>query len=150
MPNFSAIDLIAAHSDGYSLRCSNTMRTARSRISAGYLPGLLIAPSSQGMESPRFPGRFTAADQPGEILERFVRAVGPPTPVCVAIPELPLTQGSPCANRGAREFKLRLTHQAFNAELVDLSRAQGLRPVKCARTPSVRAPVCISTGGGEG
>jgi hypothetical protein len=60
-PNFVAIDLIAAHSDGYSLRCSSTMRTARSRSSAGYLPCLLIAPSSQGMESLAFPGRFKLA-----------------------------------------------------------------------------------------
>ena len=41
------------------------MRTARSRISAGYLPGLVIAPSSQGMESPRFPGRFN----PGRVFD---------------------------------------------------------------------------------
>jgi hypothetical protein len=29
-------------------------------ISAGYLPCRVMAPSSQGMESPVFPGRFTA------------------------------------------------------------------------------------------
>jgi hypothetical protein len=36
-PNFSAIEVIAAHSVGYSRRCSNTSRPARSHTSAGYL-----------------------------------------------------------------------------------------------------------------
>src|SRR5262249_13120346 len=51
-------DAIAAHSEGYSPRCSCTIRTARSRTSCGYLPRLLIAPSSHRMEPPLFPGRF--------------------------------------------------------------------------------------------
>ena len=34
------------------------MRIARSRISAGYLPQCVIAPSSQRVEPPTFPGRF--------------------------------------------------------------------------------------------
>src|SRR5690606_5360305 len=37
----------------------STIRTARSRSSAGYLPCLGIAPSSQGSEPPQDPGRFT-------------------------------------------------------------------------------------------
>ncbi|MGD0448524.1 MAG: hypothetical protein ABSB36_07890, partial [Candidatus Dormibacteria bacterium] len=41
-------------------RWSSTSRTARSRTSWGYLLVLAIAPSSQGMEPPGFPGRFTA------------------------------------------------------------------------------------------
>ncbi len=35
MPLFCAIDVIAAHCDGCSRSCSNTMRTARSRILLG-------------------------------------------------------------------------------------------------------------------
>jgi hypothetical protein len=59
--SFSAIDTIALHCDGYSPWCSNTIRTARSRSSSGYLPPFPtpdIAPSSQGLEPPRIPGRF--------------------------------------------------------------------------------------------
>jgi hypothetical protein len=40
-------------------RCSNTSLTARSRTSGGYLLRLPMAPSSQGLESPGNPGRFT-------------------------------------------------------------------------------------------
>src|SRR5690606_5811315 len=57
-PIFDAIDPIAAHCDGYSLSCSNTMRTARSRTSGEYLVDFFIAPSSQEMEPPEKPGRF--------------------------------------------------------------------------------------------
>ena len=60
IPNFEAIDVIVAHCDGCSRSCSNTMRTARSRISAGYLPRRVVAPSSQRLEPPTFPGRFTS------------------------------------------------------------------------------------------
>ncbi len=43
------------------------MRTARSRSSSGYFPFCLgIAPSSQGLEPPRIPGRFTAAGSSGD------------------------------------------------------------------------------------
>src|SRR5262249_17506464 len=41
-PSLLAIDVIAAHSDGYSSRCSCTIRTARSRSSCGYLLRLPI------------------------------------------------------------------------------------------------------------
>ena len=41
-PIFDAIDAIAAHWDSYSLSCSNTIRTARSRPSGEYLLGLPI------------------------------------------------------------------------------------------------------------
>ena len=60
-PSFSATDPIASHCDPYSCWCSNTIRTARSRISTGYLPGRrcsVMAPSSQGLEPPPIPGRF--------------------------------------------------------------------------------------------
>jgi hypothetical protein len=49
--SFSAIDAIAFHCDGYSCACSNTIQTARSRSSSGYLlplPTPDIGPSSQG------------------------------------------------------------------------------------------------------
>ena len=41
-----------------------TILTARSRSSLRDLLGLAIAPFSQGMESPSFPGRFTAHPKP--------------------------------------------------------------------------------------
>src|SRR5574340_303698 len=55
------MDSIAAHSGGYSPRCSCTMRTARSRTSGEYLGVvflLFMAPFSQGKEPPQNPGRF--------------------------------------------------------------------------------------------
>ena len=61
MPHLPAIDAMAAHSDVYSSRCSCTRRTVRSRTSGGYLFDLVITPSSQGLESPTFPGRFTTS-----------------------------------------------------------------------------------------
>ena len=66
IPNFEAIDVIVAHCDGCSRSCSNTMRTARSRISAGYLPRRVIAPSPQRLEPPTFPGRFSAPRRKGK------------------------------------------------------------------------------------
>src|SRR5581483_3484710 len=51
IPNLPASDEIAAHSDGYSFRCSTTIRTARSRSSCGYRVvvafAVVKAPSSQ-------------------------------------------------------------------------------------------------------
>ena len=64
IPNFEAIEVIAAHCEVCSASCSSTMRTARSRISAGYLPGRVIAPSSQRVEPPTFPGRFSVGAEP--------------------------------------------------------------------------------------
>src|SRR5205814_9946078 len=58
VPNFSASELRAAHSDGYSLRWSKTIRTARSCNSWGYRLDRAKTPSSQGLESPHYPGRF--------------------------------------------------------------------------------------------
>jgi hypothetical protein len=46
-PSFVVTDTIAAYCDSCVSCCSNTSRTARSRISAGYLL-CSIAPSSQG------------------------------------------------------------------------------------------------------
>src|SRR5437016_10647888 len=60
-PILPAIELIAAHCDGCSAWWSNTMRTARSRTSAEnlFVVGLLIAPSSQDVEPPANPVRFS-------------------------------------------------------------------------------------------
>src|SRR5664279_2570409 len=58
-PIFGAIDSTAAHSAGYSPRCSRTMRTARSWTSGANLFDLFMAPSSQKLEPPQNPGRFT-------------------------------------------------------------------------------------------
>lgn len=57
-PIFAAIDWIAAHCDGSSLRCSNTIRTERSRTSGEYFVVFFMAPSSQELEPPRKSGRF--------------------------------------------------------------------------------------------
>jgi hypothetical protein len=63
-PIFGAIDSIAAHSDGYSPRCSCTILTARSRTSGENLFDFFMAQSSQGVEHPEKPGRFTAVHTP--------------------------------------------------------------------------------------
>src|SRR6185312_9836749 len=60
-PILGAMDSIAAHCEGYSPRCSCTMRTARSRTSAENLFDLFIAPFSQELEPPPNPGRFRIA-----------------------------------------------------------------------------------------
>jgi hypothetical protein len=54
-----AIEPIAAHCESCSPWFSNTNRTARSRTSGEYLVDLFMTPSSQKMESPGIPGRFT-------------------------------------------------------------------------------------------
>src|SRR5690606_26850618 len=81
-PIFDAIELIAAHCDGYSLSCSNTMRTARSRTSGEYLVDFFIAPSSQEMEPPEKSGRFnpsasTRSHKVFEMVALFVRSATP-------------------------------------------------------------------------
>lgn len=59
-PTLGAMDLMAAQRDGYSPRCCCTMRTARSRISGEKrFDFLFMAPSSQSLEPPQIPGRFT-------------------------------------------------------------------------------------------
>src|SRR4029453_7827250 len=57
-PNLCAIEVIAAHCEGCSSWWSNTSLTARSRNSRGYLPGRVIAPTSQQSNPPGYPGRF--------------------------------------------------------------------------------------------
>jgi len=57
-PSFPAIERIAAHCESYSLPCSRTIRTARSRTSGENLLDRAMAPSSQGMEPPGNPARF--------------------------------------------------------------------------------------------
>lgn len=58
-PNFGAIDSIAAHCQAYSPWYSSNNPTARSRTSFGYFFAFSIAPSSQELELPENPGRFT-------------------------------------------------------------------------------------------
>ncbi|WOD30577.1 hypothetical protein RYH70_08275 [Alloalcanivorax xenomutans] len=69
----AAMEFIAAHWASYLSCCSSSIRIARSRNSGGYLIGLLIAPSSQGLEPPTKPGRFTSAAiiHPGKEQEDF-------------------------------------------------------------------------------
>src|SRR6476469_4621015 len=57
-PILGAIDSMVAHRDGYSPRCSSTMRTARSRTSGENLFDFFMAPFSQMLEPPQNPGRF--------------------------------------------------------------------------------------------
>src|SRR5690606_37418864 len=59
-PILAAIEQIAAHSDSWSSWCSTTSRTARSRTSGEYFVDDFMAPSSQELEPPGKPGRFTA------------------------------------------------------------------------------------------
>src|SRR5690606_13287478 len=47
-----------AHCEEYSLSCSNTIRTARSRTSGEYFFACLMTPISQRLEPPANPGRF--------------------------------------------------------------------------------------------
>jgi len=58
-PIFSAIEVIAAHCDSCAASCSTTIRTARDRTSGENLVGLGMAPSSQGLEPPGNPARFS-------------------------------------------------------------------------------------------
>ena len=56
-PILGAMDSMAAHREGYSPRCSRTMRTARSRTSGeNWFDFLLMAQSSQRKEPPQNPG----------------------------------------------------------------------------------------------
>ena len=58
--DLAGMDSMAAQRDGYSPRCSCTMRTARSRISGEKrFDFLFMAPSSQSLEPPQNPRRFT-------------------------------------------------------------------------------------------
>ena len=76
----------AAHSEACSPRCSTTIRTARARTSGEYLVRLLIAPSSQAVEPPANPARFTSSQEPtlgnalesGFFFERHARAAVSP------------------------------------------------------------------------
>ena len=53
------MDSMAAYREGYSPRCSCTIRTARSRTSGENFVDFLMAPSSQVLEPPQNPGRFS-------------------------------------------------------------------------------------------
>ena len=74
-PIFGAIDSTASHSDGYSLRCSCTRRTARSRTSGENLFDLFMAQSSQRVEPPQNPGRFRELRQ--HVQARLRQSHGP-------------------------------------------------------------------------
>jgi hypothetical protein len=59
-PILAAIDVIAAHCDGYSCKCSDTILTTRARTSSDeYRFAVRITPSSQVMGSPGKSGRFS-------------------------------------------------------------------------------------------
>ena len=58
-PIFSYFDEIAAHCDPCSDSCANTSRTALSLTSGEYCPLFFMTPSSQRLESPANPARFT-------------------------------------------------------------------------------------------
>ena len=64
-PIFDAIELIAAHCEGWSLPCSSTIRTARSRTSGENRLEVffVMAPPSQAVEPPANPGRFTGSSR---------------------------------------------------------------------------------------
>src|SRR4249919_1374254 len=78
-PIFSAIDSIASHCESYCVAWSRTIRTARSRSSGENLLVLAMTPSSQGMEPPGIPGRFSVkcvSNRPrGMLTMRVGRAV---------------------------------------------------------------------------
>lgn len=62
-PRLYAMDSMAAHSEGYSPRCSRTIRTARSRtLGENWFDFLLVALSFQGKEPHQNPGRFKKSD----------------------------------------------------------------------------------------
>ncbi len=71
-PIFCAIDWIVAHCDGWSRSCSNTIRTARSRTSGEYLVLLFMTPSSQFLESPANPGRFSSGKCGGPMTDGVI------------------------------------------------------------------------------
>ena len=93
------MDSMAAHSDGYSPRCSCTILTARSRTSGENLFDLLMAQSSQSVEPPRKPGRFSALT--GGWRKPDVRAVFEGLPIAFEI-QLSTTYISVIAQR--RDF----------------------------------------------
>jgi hypothetical protein len=62
-PIFAAIEQIAAHCEACSPWCSVTIRTARARTSGEYVFAVFLvsmAPSSQELEPPANPARFTS------------------------------------------------------------------------------------------
>src|SRR5450755_4313481 len=73
-PILAAIEVIAAHCDEYSCRCSATIRTARSRTSSEYRFDVPITPSSQVMRSPGKSGRFRA--MVGRALDTHTNGIG--------------------------------------------------------------------------
>src|SRR5271166_111865 len=75
-PILPAIEPIAAHCESCSPWCSKTSRTARSRTSGEYLVDVFMTPSSQIMESPGIPGRFTACGAYGRTFGHVLGTAG--------------------------------------------------------------------------
>ena len=75
-PILPAIEQIADHCASCSPACSRTRRTARSRTSGHSLVDVFLAPSSQEMEPPRKPGRFTLLHSDRRGLVRVMRRRG--------------------------------------------------------------------------
>ena len=65
----AALEVMAAHCDVWSLVCSYTSRTARSRTSGEYLLRFGMTPSSHEMEPPGIPGRFMQLRELTECVE---------------------------------------------------------------------------------
>src|SRR5262249_34961903 len=78
-PIFSAIEVIAAHCESCAASCSRTIRTARTRTSGENRLGLVMAPSSQDLEPPGKPGRFTVE---GRLVATASLQVRPDVPEC--------------------------------------------------------------------
>ena len=66
-PTFAAIDVIVSHCEPCAACCSKTNRTARSRISVGYLLFLPMASSYSTLEASGKPGAIY-----DEVLEELV------------------------------------------------------------------------------
>jgi hypothetical protein len=98
-PILGAIDSMAAQRDGYSPRCSCTMRTARSRTSGEKrFDFLLMTPSSQSVEPPQIPGRFKrrcvsmSLGEPCAFARRQLPQIDPPP---LPVSQAPISKAPP-------------------------------------------------------
>src|SRR6185295_4280656 len=78
-PILDATELTAAHRDRCSPACSNTIRTARSCTSGEYCFAFsfIMAPLSQLLEPPAFPGRFRVTNDVGQSSTRLRQSEWP-------------------------------------------------------------------------
>lgn len=81
-----ASDSTAAQSEGYSPRCSCTIRKARSRTSGENLFVLFMAPSSQKLKPPQKPGRFSSSNS--EWITCYLYQFALAKPVCPRIADI--------------------------------------------------------------